>query len=424
MSNSVDSHPQVIDIADLRAPVLTPLQRSTCQAAERNPVAFSEVGILDEARRRTGLNDFGCDDFRERLHVWISAINADTDLSALRRASLHTMCVGYAASRLRLEDLVRRNPGILQVEIDRPIIVAGLPRSGTTHLVSVLSADSRLRTLPWWEATAPFPAPDDASRADEPNPRRARAAADWQRRDALVPYMKALHEFSPDHISEDIELQALDFSSYLLEWLAHVPDWRDYYLSHDQTGTYAYLKKAMQALTFLHGPNRWVIKCPQHMEQLPALRRVFPDGIFVITHRDPVASIQSAITMTAYNDRVSRKRVDVDMRAAYWIDRYETLLRRCVADRNELPADRSIDVYFHDLVQAPDPILREIYRMAEIPLTDTALAELNAYIAGHPSGRHGKVLYNLRRDTGLTPDEVRARFGFYFEKFPVRVEVE
>src|SRR3546814_6451010 len=77
--------------------------------------------------------------------------------------------------------------------------------------------------------------------------------------------MKIMHEFSADHISEDIELQALDFSSYLIEWLAHVPRWRDYYLSHDQSGPYAYLKKAMHVLTFLRGPNRWVIKCPQHM---------------------------------------------------------------------------------------------------------------------------------------------------------------
>jgi hypothetical protein len=136
-----------------------------------------------------------------------------------------------------------------------------------------------------------------------------------------------------------------------------------------------------------------------------------------------VASIQSAITLTSYNDRISRTHVDVDMRADYWINRYETLLRRCTEDRDNLPVDRSIDVYFHDLIKNPDPILREIYRMAEIPLTEDALADLNGYIEAHPPGQHGKVDYNLRRDTGFSPDDVRAHFDFYFTKFPVKGEV-
>src|SRR3546814_13243527 len=85
--------------------------------------------------------------------------------------------------------------------------------------------------------------------------------------------MKIMHEFSAGHISEDIELQALDFSSYLIEWLAHVPRWREYYLSHDQSGSYAYLKKAIQVLNVLRGHTRWVILCPQHMEPVPVLDR-------------------------------------------------------------------------------------------------------------------------------------------------------
>src|SRR3546814_1408871 len=101
--------------------------------------------------------------------------------------------------------------------------------------------------------------------------------------------------------------------------------------------SYAYLKKAMQVLTFLRGPNRWVIICPQNMEQLPVLYKTFPDATFVITHRDPVGSIRSAITMGLYAARILRKRIDPEEQSGYWIDRYRRLLERCVRDRDVLP---------------------------------------------------------------------------------------
>ena len=417
------SEGKTIRIDDLRTPILTPLQQQFLQQAEASPVVLDPESILAGGRAQTGLHDFGADDFRERLQVWCQAIEEDDNATALARANLFQMMVRYAATRLRIEDIVKRHPEILDIKIDRPIIVAGLPRSGTTHLLSLLSADSRLRSLPWWEAIAPVPAPDEAPTADDPNPRRTKADQGWQMMDALLPYFAIMHEFSPDHISEDIELQAVDFSSYLIEWLAHVPRWRDYYFAHDQSGTYAYLKKGLQVLTFLRGPNRWVIKCPQHMEQLPVLHKTFPDATFVLTHRDPVGSIRSQLTMHTYAARIHRKRVDIDEPKSYWIDRYERLLRACVRDRDVLPPEQTIDVYFHEWTSNPDPILREIYRKADIPLTDAALAELHAYLAEHDEQKKGRIVYDLEGDFGITAEEVRKNFGFYFDRFPVQVEV-
>ena len=417
------SEGKTIRIDDLRTPILTPLQQQFLQQAEASPVVLDPESILAAGRAQTGLHDFGADDFRERLQVWCQAIEEDDNATALARANLFQMMVRYAATRLRIEDIVKRHPEILDIKIDRPIIVAGLPRSGTTHLLSLLSADSRLRSLPWWEAIAPVPAPDEAPTADDPNPRRTKADQGWQMMDALLPYFAIMHEFSPDHISEDIELQAVDFSSYLIEWLAHVPRWRDYYFAHDQSGTYAYLKKGLQVLTFLRGPNRWVIKCPQHMEQLPVLHKIFPDATFVLTHRDPVGSIRSQLTMHTYAARIHRKRVDIDEPKSYWIDRYERLLRACVRDRDVLPPEQTIDVYFHEWTSNPDPILQEIYRKADIPLTDAALAELHAYLAEHDEQKKGRIVYDLEGDFGITAEEVRKNFGFYFDRFPVQVEV-
>ena len=413
-----------IDITDLREPVLSQVQTQALAALQGQTMVLDAAAIEETARQETGLSRFGADDFRERLEVWVRAVNNDSGASVLTRMNMQQMFLRYAKNRLRLEDLIAANPQILDIEIDRPIIVAGLPRSGTTYLLNLISADTRLRSLPWWEAIEPVPPPGERGLPVAEDPRWQRAAAGWELQDALLPHMKAMHEFSPDHVSEDVELQAIDFSSYLLEWLAVVPEWRDYYLAHDQSGTYAYLKRALQALTWLRGPNRWVLKCPQHMEQLPVLHQTFPDATVVISHRDPVASIQSAITMACYAARVLRTSIDTVATADYWIDRYRRLLEACVRDRDKLPDAQVIDVHFHELMADPDARLRDIYRKADLPLTDGALAELHAFLDAHPRGKYGRVVYDLRRDFDLEPRSVREPFAFYFNRFAVRPEVE
>jgi hypothetical protein len=414
---------EVFHIDDMLHPVLTELQQAALAGAAQASFDFSSEAILGAAQALTGLNDFGAMDFIERLDLWCLCVREDTFLSPVSHAALWMMFVRYAADRLRIENICKRHPEILDIVIDRPIIVAGPPRSGTTHLLGLLSADTRLRSLPWWEAIAPVPTPADQPTPDDLNPRWTRASAGWEQQDAMMPLFKYMHEFSPDHVSEDIELQALDFSSYLLEWLALVPKWRDYYLSHDQSGTYAYLKKGLQVLTFLKGPNRWVIKCPQHMEQLPVLHATFPDATYVITHRDPVASIRSTLSMWLYASRILRTKSDPEEPKRYWIDRYRTLLRRCVDDHDCLPPAQTVDVYFHDWIANPDAILGEIYAKAGLPLDPATLARLHRYHADNDPGVKGRVVFNLERDFDITAEDIRRDFQFYFDRFPVEREV-
>jgi hypothetical protein len=323
------------------------------------------------------------------------------------------------ANRLRVEDVLARHPEILGVAIERPIVVAGLPRSGTTHLVNLIAADTRLRSLPYWESLEPVPVAGEGPGRDGRDPRYARCAEAYRQMVAQMPLLPAMHDMPPEHIHEEIELQELDFGTYLLEWLARPPRWRDYYLGLDLRSSYAYLKKVLQMLTWLRGPRRWVLKSPQHLEQLLPLLDAFPDATIAITHRDPVAVIQSAITMLAYGDRMRRTRVDLAGLAAYWIDRVERLLRACTRDRDRLPAERTIDVRFGALMADDVGMVRTIYARAGLELTDGARGELERFRAANPRGKHGQVVYDLRADFGLDPAAVRARFGFYCERFGV-----
>jgi hypothetical protein len=200
--------------------------------------------------------------------------------------------------------------------------------------------------------------------------------------------------------------------------------WRDYYLALDQRSHYAFLRKELQVLSYLRGPNRWVLKTPQHLEQLGPLLATFPDATIAFTLRDPVAVLQSAITMLAYGDRMRRVHVDADDLAAYWTDRIEQLLRAAVRDAHLIPAERRVDVEFSAFMDDDLAMADRILDVAGIALTDTARAELETYLAGNPRGKAGRVVYDLRRDFGIDPADLYDRFAFYFEAFPqIRAEV-
>jgi hypothetical protein len=420
---SDDSSPGDIRIDDLAEPVLNAAQRAAIEAAARAPVVLKEDVVLAAARQRTGLTDFGAEDFRQRLRVWLAAADEDAELNALGRHTVFGNCVRVLSNRLRLEDLLRRHPEIHDVEIRAPIIIAGLPRSGTTHLVNLISADTRLRSLPYWESLEPYPAPEDVPDAGGVDPRLARCRQMYERQDLVLPLLRAMHHMTPEHVHEEIEVQELDFSTYNLEWYARVPGWRDFYLARDQRPHYAYLRKALQALQWLRGPDRWILKSPQHLEQLGPLIETFPDATVALTHRDPVSVVRSAITMLAYGARIRRTRVDTRDIAEYWIDRIERLLRACVRDRHRLPAAQSIDVLFHEFMGDDVAMVERIYSLADLPMTPEARARLESFMVEHRRGKFGQVIYDLERDFGIEPGELRKRFEFYLLRFPVRVEL-
>jgi hypothetical protein len=412
----------VLNIEDLTAPVLDPIQRQVLEQMDVVSIELDPTALMSEAIERTGLDDFGLGDFRPRLEAYAGAVDADTGNTNLNRLIVRNRIVRLLSSRLLLADLLRRHPEIHEIEIERPFIVVGLPRSGTTHLVNLIAADSRRRALPYWESQEPFPQRGEGPDVNGVDPRFARSVNEHESANMMTPLVQAMHDRFPQAIEEEVELLDIDFASYVLEWHARVPKWRDFYLGLDQTEHYGYLRTILKALTFLRGPRQWVLKSPQHCEQLGPLMQVFPNATVAFTHRDPVAVIQSAVTMLAYGDRIRRKEIDPDGLMDYWIDRIDRLLRACVRDRELVDADRSIDIAFHQLNGNEMSILETLYDYNGTALPPETRTAFQGYLDDNPRGKHGQVRYDLKRDFGRNAEEIRSRFDFYFDRFDVRAE--
>jgi hypothetical protein len=328
------------------------------------------------------------------------------------------LLVGLLVTRLRLVRLLDEHPEILDETVPAPIVVAGLPRTGTTHLHTLLAQDPGLRSLPYWESLEPIPAGRGPSMGTARDPRRRRCELALRLQQWVMPLFPLMHEMTPDATHEEIQLLAVDFSTMLFEASYRVPSYRDWYLACDQTEAYRTLRVLLQALQWLRGPKRWVLKSPQHLEQLGPLLRVFPDATLVQTHRDPVRVTASMCTMATYALRMNSARVDAVASGHYWAARVERMLRKSVDDRRLVPAERSLDVRFDEFVGHEMETIERVCAFAGHPLVEPARAAMAAYQASHTRGRHGTVVYRLE-DFRLDAEERRAALRFYQERFGI-----
>jgi hypothetical protein len=415
---------QVFRVEQFRNPVLAPEKRRVLEAAEAEPLDMSVVAVLAAARAQTGLDDFGPRDFEERLARLLAEVQADANVWRMAKAQFVGFCVKAAANRLKNCEFLKRHPEIEQIVIDRPIFIVGLPRSGTTHLENLIAADRRLRYLPVYLGSEAVPTPGEQSGPDGKDPRWLRSDAHWQRMSANK-IMAALHEHSPDHACGENELQMPDFSTYQWEWMADVPRWRDYYLSHDQTPHYAYGRRMLQAIAFqFPSERRWILKGNQHSEQLPALLANYPDACIVQTHRDPLAILQSVLTMRGLAVLANQKKPDIEAHVAYWVDRIERMLRAYVRDYRQVPDHRRVDLLFQDIVADDVGSAQRVLTTAGLPTTCESTQDLQDYMAHHQRGRAGRVVYDLAGDFNLNIGELREQYRFYTDLFPVRHEVQ
>lgn len=411
-----------IRLDDLAAPRFSPeaAEIMALGAALADDVAIEPERILADAVAGTGgLHDFGPDGWQEPLEVLCRAFVAEGGLSRFGTVSVHAQLVQFLKNRLLVAALLDRYPEILDIPVRAPIIIAGLPRTGTTHLHNLVSADPALRSLPYWEAIEPVPAADESRFGDgslAPRVQRCDAAMAMGR--LWTPELDRMHEMSTWHAHEEIHLLGIDCSTMFFDTLAPMPTWRAYYRARDQTPHYRYLKVVLQVLQFLRGGDRWILKSPQHLEQFGPLSTVFPDATFLVTHRDPGDVLVSMATMVAYASRVHLEAPDPVALGRHWEGILTDLLNACVADRGLLPAERSADIRFDDFMADELGTVARAYDLAGQPIDARARAAHEGYLESHRRNRHGRVIYEPAA-VGIDPVRARGALSAYCDRFGV-----
>jgi hypothetical protein len=427
--------PKTVRITDLADPQYTDAELAALAAAEARPIELTVDAVLAAAEAAVGLDDFGPEDFRERLNVMLSEVDRHPFNTAWGRLDFFESMVRMASNRLRIRHLLTLHPEIAEIEIKRPIFIVGMPRTGTTDLLNTMAADSRFRTMTRWESQQPVP--DDPEQLQgavgDEDPRLQRARREYEERRGILPYRDLMHPTNPEFIEEEYELEVLDFfvrrtplafRREMLSWREDLVKWRSF---QHQMPHYTWIKIGLQILHWYRPAERFLGKAILHMENLGPLLRHFPDATIVFTHRDPVAVVQSAATMMCYQARMSYTRID----PAWYLDFYKGFVHRCLQaylrDRSMVPKERTMDVFFDELRVNQMGIIERIYELAGFPLTQRARAEIDRdrdrRARGFVPVERGKVVYDLRADYGVDPEDIRQEFDYYLKALPVAPEV-
>lgn len=383
------------------------------------PTSLDEESILAEARVKAGHDDFGDESFRAPLRILLAALDREAGLLDFGRAAQRGRIVDLLVNRLRAEDQFRRHPEILAEPIAAPLVIVGLPRTGTTLLHRTLAQDARLYSARWFECRYPAAFTDDAA-AGGPDPRVAPAEAEVQAMLAASPALAAIHPLDAHAADEEILLLEHSFYSTVPESGANVPSYGRWLDAHDQTPGYQYLRKLLQLLQWQkrragQRAERWVLKTPHHLGFADVLLDVFPGALIVQTHRDPLESIPSLASMITALWSLVAEHVDPREVARQWSAKMARALRRCLAVRDRHP-DRFLDVWFLDAVRDSVGQARRIYEVAGLPFTTEAEAAMRSFMATNPREGRPPHQYTLE-EFGLTEDGIASDFVEYRERF-------
>lgn len=407
--------------AGLRTPALRALNRLAAPLAAlgRPWPSLDPDALAEAAQRQSGLSDFGPPGWREALEVLCASLE-EARLTAFGRLALRGLLCGALANRLRLFDHAARHPEVREERIERPFVVVGLPRTGTTLLSLLLALDPEARPLLQWEADAPVPPPDLATGAEDP--RIAASAKRVQQLEKLNPAIPAMHPMGATLATECVTLFLMDLRSLAIETQALLPAYGAWLEKTDVRSSYALHKLALQVLQSRIPTPAWSLKTPQHLWHLETLLETYPDARVVWTHRDPVSVVTSTASLnTAMHRGTSR---DVDPRAvgAEWLGKLHLAVTRGL-DFDRLQQGRRWCHHLHyaDLVADPIAAVRALYAHFDAEPGALHLRRMEVWMRDRPQNAFGRHRYDPA-DFGFTPEGLRERFADYRERFGVADE--
>jgi hypothetical protein len=372
--------------------------------------------LLAAGRRRANEHDFEDMTFLEGLNRLVHSLVTEARLNLLGRIVARESIVSHLANRLRLEQDRRRYPDLAAQQIHRPLVITGLPRSGSTLLHGLLAQDPANRVPQTWEMLAPSPPPEGETYEFDPRIAITESHLRWFER--LVPEFKKIHPLGARLPEECVVILSHSFLSSQFCSMYVVPSYQRWMRSQSLLPAYRLHRHFLQQLQWHCSSERWVLKAPAHLSALGELCAVYPDVGVIMTHREPLevlaseASLHTVLRQT-FSDSVDPAAVGREMTeltAAEIRAGLETRDHDCA-----LP-ERFLDVRYRDLVKDPIGAVRRVYTHFDIPFTTIAEARMRRYMAETPKDKHGAHVYSLTQ-FGLNPDQERERYREYRERF-------
>ncbi|MFL8990465.1 sulfotransferase [Pseudomonas sp. QLc11A] len=357
---------------------------------------FALDALLAEARARSGgLDDFGPGDFRQGLRVLVDALKNEACLSPAGRGLLREKLLGQLVNRLVMEDHLRRHPEILEQPIDDPLVIVGLPRTGTTLLQRTLAVDPQFSKAQWWETRYPAPLPGET--LEQPQKRIARARDEVAGMIEFLPQLLAIHPLDAEQPDEEFMLMEHSFLCAMDSYV-NVPSYTAWLDAQDQTQVYRYLKRTLQFLQWqqarrgIEPGRRWLLKSPQHLHTLELLFEVFPKAQVVLTHREPARTIPSLASFIHTLWLLYSDKADAEAVGEQWNRRMARALRHAMAVRERMPPERFLDVHFEDTVAEPQAVVERIYQFAGLQLTPQTRSAMAQWLQAN--GREKRAVHH------------------------------
>lgn len=388
---------------------------------------IEELRLLESARKRTGLRDFGDLSFLPRLRLLIDALNNEADLNPIGRLMQRQSLSSILRDRLYLQDLLKRHPEILERNIPNPVVIVGLARSGTTRLHRLMAADEQFLHLKAWESMKPVPYPASEEIRDcghGIDPRLTEIEQGLKVVLAMSPQIATVHPLGAEEVEEEIGLIMHDFSTQMFEVQSKVESFAEHLMTHDQTPAYELMITLLKVTSwFRNDPEDkpWILKSPQHMQDLDALMNVFPGAKIICPHRDPVKSVGSACSMTWNSIVRDSDSVDPLWVGNEWLSKTERMVKKNLRVRETIPANQQHDVLYADITADWRNAIGKLYDFLGMEFTPQAQSGMQAWLDSNAQHKHGAHKYALE-DFGLTKEQVESRMAFYRDQFSIPVE--
>jgi hypothetical protein len=365
--------------------------------------------------------DFGPDQFLGGLMILLSALEAEASLSLVGRLAVRWDVIRCLRNLLRLRQEEERTVGICDIPIRRPLIITGLPRSGTTFLHRLLDCDPAMRSPSCWQTMAPYAPIRGRDRRVQQTERELRTFA------RMAPGFREVHPLTARMPQECTEITAQVFQSLRFDTTFRIPSYLAWQDAHGHTLAYRFHKRFLQHLQHQSGddPDRvqWVLKCPDHVFALDALRAVYPDARIVFVHRDPLKVLPSVAKLTEilrqpFTQSQDRSEIGTQV-TSRWHQGAEAMM---LAASSKDGGEAICHIQYRELTQDPLGTIASLYTHFGMPLGDDAVRDITAEVAREKRGGYARNVYNFA-DHGLDAQRERGFFANYMRRFGIAEEI-